>query len=43
MTFEQKKKKLGKRKTGVLKRMFVRDPVDLHFALSNIKQKLSGF
>ena len=36
-------KKLGKRKTGVLKRMLVRDPVDLHFALSNIKQKLSGF
>ena len=39
MTFVQKKK-LGKRKTGVLKRMLTRDPVDLHFALSNIKQKL---
>ena len=37
VTFVQKKKKLGKRKTGVLKRMLIRDPVDLHFVSSNIK------
>ena len=43
MNFVQKKKKWGKRKTGVLKRMLIWDPVDLYFASSNIKQKLSGF
>ena len=43
MAFVQKKKKLGERKTGVLKRMLIRDLVDLYFALRNIKQKLSGF
>ena len=32
-----------KRKTGVLKRMLIRDPVELHFILSNIKQDISGF
>ena len=42
---EKKKKKetLGKRKTGVLKRVLIRDPIDLHFVLSNIKQKVLGF
>ena len=34
---------LGKRKTGVLKRVLIRDPIDLHFVLSNIKQKVLGF
>ena len=39
----QKKEMLGKRKTGVLKRVLIRDPIDLHFVLSNIKQKVLGF
>ena len=34
----QKKNNVGKRKTGVLKGMLIRDPVDLHFVLSNIRQ-----
>ena len=34
---------LGKRKTGVLKRVLIRDPIDLHLVLSNIKQKVLGF
>ena len=39
----QKKNNVGKRKTGVLKRMLIRDLVDLHFVLSNIKQNFSSF
>ena len=34
----QKKNNVGKRKTGVLKGMLIRDPIDLHFVLSNIRQ-----
>ena len=34
----KKKNNVGKRKTGVLKGMLIRDPVDLHFVLSNIRQ-----
>ena len=34
----QKKNNVGKRKTGVLKGMLIRDPVDLHLVLSNIRQ-----
>ena len=39
----QTKEIVGKRKTGVLKRMLIRDPVDLYFVLSNIKQNFSSF
>ena len=34
-------KKLRKRKTGVFKRILIRDLVDLHLVLSNIKQIFS--
>ena len=34
----QKKSNVGKRKTGVLKGMLIRDPIDLYFVLSNIRQ-----
>ena len=37
----QKKNNVGKRKTGVLKGMLIRDPVDLHFVLSNIRQNFN--
>ena len=39
----QKKNNVGKRKTGVLKRMLIRDLVDLHFVLSNIKLNFSKY
>ena len=38
----QKKNNVGKRKTGVLKGMLIRDPVDLNFVLSNISQNISS-
>ena len=39
----QKTNNVGKRKTGVLKRMLIRDLVDLHFVLSNIKLNFSNY
>ena len=42
MAFVQKKK-IGEKENGSFEENAHRDPVDLYFALSNIKQKLSGF
>ena len=39
----QTKEIVGKRKTGVFKGMLIRDPVDLYFVLSNIKEKFLKF
>ena len=39
----QKKNNVGKRKTGVLKKVLLRDLVDLHFVLSNIKLNFSNY
>ena len=36
----KKQKKKKKRKIGVLKRMLIRDPVDLHFVSNNTKNIL---
>ena len=36
----KKQKKKKKRKIGVLKRMLLRDPVDLHFVSNNTKNIL---
>ena len=39
----QTKEIVGERKTGVFKGMLIRDPVDLYFVLSNIKEKFLKF